>query len=268
MPTKNPKRVRFAAKSTVHELPSSNPLPSRPPPPPALSSPQSSATSEESLTVQQRRPPRVLQRPPIHEIVIPIPHTRSHTSFPIPFRDIYTIPLQLHSALLNPSPFKYNCAQHPTTLTITTPDLSPRFPSEPATNLPISSLTIQSPHLPWRITVKASRHGMVTISDVLHAIYKTLRECIHLADFELLSPNDKKRVRKSYEDRYRGLRSSKLGVLSKSGIGGAGGNRKRSEEAAEEKRQGVKKIDFLMGKTRFMGLSATTNPVVWVLITS
>ncbi|KAJ8520228.1 hypothetical protein ONZ45_g2908 [Pleurotus djamor] len=89
---------------------------------------------------------------------------------------------------------------------------------------------------------------MVTKSDVLHAIYKTLRECIHLADFEMLSPNDKKRVRKSYKERYRGLRSSKLGVVSKSDIGGAGSPkmRRRIEEALEEKRQGVKEIDFFM----------------------
>lgn len=107
---------------------------------------------------------------------------------------------------------------------------------------------ITSPHLPWTVKVNSSRFGVVSVSDVFQAVYASLRKNIYPSDFESLAHHDKKRVRKAYEERYRRLRSSR--------------------EADQEKGQGVKRVDFLMGHSRFMGLTVTSDPTVWSMRTA
>jgi hypothetical protein len=118
--------------------------------------------------------------------------------------------------------------------------------SEPATVPPVPHLTITSPHLPWSIPVMASR-GYVSISDVLATLYQSLRINITDRDYHSLpSHSAQRRVRTAYEDRYRRIRDPR--------------------DYAEEKRNGVKRIDFLMGHTRFMGLTSSRSvPNVWEL---
>jgi hypothetical protein len=87
-----------------------------------------------------------------------------------------------------------------------------------------------SPHLPWRITVTAS-HGRkyVTVSDVLVTLHRRLAVSVTEYGTDVV-------VRAAYERRVE--------------VTG-----KRSREA--ERRKGVKRIDFLMGQDRFLGLSMT-----------
>lgn len=82
----------------------------------------------------------------------------------------------------------------------------------------------------------ASNGSYVTVGDVVDAVYHILRRNVTAEEFNALpSIKNRQRVTRAYEARYRRLRSS------------------RTYE--EEKRQGMKRVDFLMGSTRFTGLS-------------
>lgn len=87
----------------------------------------------------------------------------------------------------------------------------------------------------------------VTVSDVLFAMYNGLRENISPAEFYgLPSKTEVRRVTEAYEQRYRRIKS-------RSG-------------SYEEKKAGVKRVDFFMGRTRFAGLSPSTKGHdVWVM---
>ncbi|KDQ28227.1 hypothetical protein PLEOSDRAFT_1077160 [Pleurotus ostreatus PC15] len=156
--------------------------------------------------------------------------------------------LQLHVALAGPQPsIRYDCSYPPPHLSILNRHVPPHHVSEPATYPPTTFMTISSPYLPWTLRV-TPRHGVISVSDVLHAIYVGLRSGIYPQDFESMTRDNQKRVRKAYENRYRRMRSS--------------------GDAALEKAQGVKRVDFLMGHTVFMGLVPTSDPIHWVMITS
>jgi hypothetical protein len=85
---------------------------------------------------------------------------------------------------------------------------------------------------------------MVTVGDVLDAIYTSLRKNIVREDFKYLSHSAQRRVNEAYERRYR---------------------RFLDRRAYERERQsGVKRVDFLMDRNRFRGLVMTSNGV-WQL---
>ena len=97
-------------------------------------------------------------------------------------------------------------------------------------------MTIISPHLPWSIKVHATNAHYVSLQDVLEAVYRTLRINLTQSEFASLpTEKDRRRATRAYEERYRRHRSQ------------------RSYE--EEKRAGMKRVDFFMGRTRFVGLS-------------
>lgn len=125
--------------------------------------------------------------------------------------------------------------------------LSLRVLSESAFTTRVCKLTLLSPYLPWKITISALNGSYVTLRDVLEGIYVALRKNITSADYNnLQTTGDQHRTKQAYENRYRRLRNS--------------------HEYEDEKRQGIKYIDFLMGKTRFMGLSSTHHgPDCWTL---
>jgi len=123
--------------------------------------------------------------------------------------------------------------------------LSSRALLEPASEPPLPFIQIASQHLPWTCKVHASNGRYVTVSDVLESLYRSLRVNITQSDFHLLLEKDRRRATRAYEDRYRRLRG-------------------RAYE--EEKRSGMKRVDFLMGRTRFVGLSADGHqPYEWHL---
>ncbi|KAK0203314.1 hypothetical protein DFS33DRAFT_784674 [Desarmillaria ectypa] len=181
-----------------------------------------------------------------HESRLPGP-----TPYTLPRPKVQVLP-QAHSLLTvaKPPAINYDLINHPSTITTSYSTLSsrPNSLSESAISPPVSHLTLTSPHLPWRISVRPLLNGTyVTVSDVLHGMYNGLRENISPAEFHgLPSKTEVRRVTEAYEQRYRRIKS-------RSG-------------SYEEKKAGVKRVDFFMGRTRFAGLSPSTKGHdVWVM---
>ena len=130
---------------------------------------------------------------------------------------------------------------------------------EPATYPPLPSLAIMCDHLPWTITVAPTPHALwaapyVTVWDVLHTLYRTLR--LGVTDYELdaLEPALRERVHKAFVARYR--------------------RRAHPRDREAEKAKYVKRVDFLCDRTNFLGLAPVPsgNPakglapgMVWAL---
>ncbi|KAJ7615943.1 hypothetical protein FB45DRAFT_801563 [Roridomyces roridus] len=131
----------------------------------------------------------------------------------------------------------YDLSLPPSSISTHIPGLSSRRLLEPAVYPPQRALTLITPHLPWDIPVRAAGN-YVTVADVLHALYNTLRANITPREFAALGADrNKRRVTQAYVQRYERLRG------------------RRRSEYREEKRQGVKRVDFLMECTAFMGIS-------------
>ena len=155
---------------------------------------------------------------------------------------VYTHPM------LDSSSITYDLMEHPSTIiTRKNYSLSVRTLREPATTPPLPFLTITSIHLPWTIKVYASNGSYVSLEDVYDSIYRNLRTNITPAEFNLFSKqDDQRRATRAYEKRYRRLRNTRA--------------------YDEEKRGGMKRVDFLMGHTKFLGLSNTSrHPDEWQL---
>lgn len=127
--------------------------------------------------------------------------------------------------------------------------LSPSEIAQPATKPSLSVMRIVSPYLPWQITIPASSGTVVTVGDVLGGLCAALRFNVKEREFDDMPSYDyRRRTSKAYLARCARF----VGV-----------------RADEEKRQGVKRVDFLMGMNRWMGLSSTTlGPDVWQLVVS
>ncbi|KAJ7230921.1 hypothetical protein B0H12DRAFT_1147214 [Mycena haematopus] len=152
---------------------------------------------------------------------------------------------------LSPAPLlDFDVSFHPSTITTHLPALSPAGFLEPAVHPPQAAITLVTPHLPWAICVPASNATYVTVADVLNTIYRTLREGATPGEFEALR-TDKlmRRVSGAYTRRCERLRGH------------------RAYE--QEKREGVKRVDFLMGYHRFRGIAPKEGaPDVWQLTIS
>ena len=85
------------------------------------------------------------------------------------------------------------------------------------------------------------------MEDVLSSLYRSLRTNITPSEFNTLqSPTDRLRATRAYEQRYRRQRSVRV--------------------YEEEKRGGMKRIDFLMGHTQLLGISnESRRPEEWRL---
>ncbi|KAF7354093.1 hypothetical protein MVEN_01096700 [Mycena venus] len=143
------------------------------------------------------------------------------------------------SPLLN-----YDISLHPSTITTHFQGVSTAGYLEPAVYPPQRAITIVTPHLPWSIPVTASNGRYVTVSDALNALYRSLRTNVTAVEFNSLGTQKlMRRASEAYAHRYMRLR----------------GHRGYDEE----KKQGVKRVDFLMGCTKFRGLSPTSSADVW-----
>ncbi|KAF8156120.1 hypothetical protein B0H34DRAFT_659191 [Crassisporium funariophilum] len=121
---------------------------------------------------------------------------------------------------------------------------------EPATSPPLTSLVVIHPLFKWNITIRpssAKTGAYVSVSDVLHTLHSELRLAVHPAHYADIQEGEAKlSVDHAYYSRCARIREE--------------GARKDAE------RKGIKKIDFLMGQTRFMGLSGTlSGPDIWEL---
>lgn len=195
------------------------------PPTPALSFSGSSISSDSGPVT-----------PPIPTHTLPVPYSAAYPPVKPIRRQTYTEPIRSHPLLRTAAPMTWDLVDHPSTARHTYQAISRRVLSEPATFPSTSFLRIDSPHLPWMVKVYASNGSFVSLADVLDAIYHSLRKNITSQEFDSLpTSDDRRRATQAYEQRYRRQRSS--------------------QDYKTEKQGGMKRIDFLMGHTRFLGIS-------------
>lgn len=118
---------------------------------------------------------------------------------------------------------------------------------QPATSPPLASITIVCALLPWDVVIRASGKpdACVTIRDVIMGIYSMLRIGASPNDFAGITESEE---RKSIEDAFR-HRYERLSD---------------PRRMAEEFEKGLKRVDFLRERHRFLGLSSTAEgPDVW-----
>ena len=184
--------------------------------------------------------------PPSHAFTLPGP---TPYAFPSPSKS-RAMPARLHPLLeysTSPS-IIYDFIDSPSTgMSSRRERLSSRILAEPATSPATQSLTLISPHLPWRIPVTSYNGSFVTVMDVINAVYRCLREQVSEPEFKLLpTRKDEERASAAYRQRYRSYRDPRV--------------------YDEEKRRGLRRIDFLMGHSKFRGLSKTdSGPATWFL---
>ncbi|KAJ7465687.1 hypothetical protein FB451DRAFT_1262169 [Mycena latifolia] len=140
----------------------------------------------------------------------------------------------------------YDISLHPSTVSTHYQGLSSGGMLEPAVYPPQPTISIVTPHLPWSIAVSASNGRYVTVSDALAALHRALRVNVTSAEYNALGSHKlMRRAAAAYTHRYMRLKGH------------------RGYE--EEKKHGVKRVDFLMGNTKFRGLSPTERAGVWRL---
>ncbi|KAJ8081442.1 hypothetical protein AAF712_012259 [Marasmius tenuissimus] len=204
------------------------------------------------------------------EYPIPPNSSRSRASSSLPSSDGPRTPPSYHGALPSFAPHSYHQPPKPavqpvrahnligyshqpalnfdvtlpiSTLTSRYQSLSSLLLAEPAVTPALSSLVLTTHHLPWSITIFPSNGYYVTVRDMLDAIYHALRK--NVSQHEYQSCRDKLRVNEAYQRRYSRIRDY--------------------HASRQEKASGVKRVDFLCGKTRFMGISPTSRRDVWEL---
>ncbi|KAG7096467.1 hypothetical protein E1B28_003900 [Marasmius oreades] len=229
------KHVRFAKTNTIHHL--SKSISSRPLPDELLR--VSTTPHRRSRTSSQAEHPYALYKPTnvLH------PH----------------LPIRLHF-LLAFSPYKTPAIHYDLSLPFSIIQQSPSnsILTEPATEPPVSSLTITSPILKWSITVtpppsllpRQSPIPYVTVLDVLMALMRDMNIPVTSSEYQTLPSHDATaKVNEAYFQRCRNIADS-------------------ASRTVEEAR-GVKRVDFLMGCNKFLGLSSRTSSrtgeMIWEL---
>ncbi|KAF7300173.1 hypothetical protein MKEN_01340900 [Mycena kentingensis (nom. inval.)] len=170
-------------------------------------------------------------------------------------RTPHTLLASSHTPLLT-----YDLTLPPSSLSTPYPrGISGRMLAEPAVYPAVAQLTLVTPHLPWSVPVSAgaaSNGRYVSVADVVDALYATLRRGASAGEYGMLGSEKLMRaVAREYTRRCERVN--------------AGGARRRVVE--EEKRGGVRRVDFLMGYTRFVGISPTVGTggeEVWRLHTA
>lgn len=147
--------------------------------------------------------------------------------------------------LLEPSAITYDLRDRVSTATSThnNRSLSIETLHESAFVPSRSYITIISSYLPWTIKVYASNGSYITLQDILTSIYLDLRTNITPTEFQLLpSQHYRTRATRAYEQRYRRLRHQ------------LPSERQYHKASESEKRAGMKRVDFLMSHTKFLGI--------------
>ncbi|KAJ7438177.1 hypothetical protein FB451DRAFT_1060463 [Mycena latifolia] len=191
----------------------------------------------------------VIPRAPIIYSPWPSPHLlstppRKEPSPPSAIFDRAQIHFLLSFAPFTPPQVHYDLS-HP--LYTLNPQLTPSF-LDPATYPPLASLTVLCRHLAWPISIyPSSIGGFVSVLDVLTAVVTSLRLAVRRPEYETLPAGD---ARQSVDDAF----FARCRLVADEG-------ERRIEES-----KGVKRVDFLMGKTRFLGLSGPLEGLhVWEL---
>ncbi|KAJ6485386.1 hypothetical protein C8R47DRAFT_1177743 [Mycena vitilis] len=181
----------------------------------------------------------------------PPPHHNARLPGPTPFAPKYhrSSKGRVHNliALSNAPLLDYDVSLPPSSLSSSYAGVSAAGLAESAVYPPQHTLTLITPHLPWAIVVPATNGRFVAVSDVLHSLYSALRVNATAAEFHALGTHKlMQQAGAAYRARYERLRGHR--------------------GYKEEKRQGLKRVDFLMGYTRFQGISPTARGSdVWQL---
>ena len=139
----------------------------------------------------------------------------------------------------------WDLMQNPSTITLSNLySLSKQLLIEQATTPSLPALRVKlsiiSSHFPWRIiNVRSANGSYVTLEDLFDSIYRSLHTNVTSKEFDSLPQDDKKRATRAYKQRYGRIRNTSA--------------------QDEEKRGGMKRIDFLMGRTSFDGISNTSR---------
>jgi hypothetical protein len=109
-------------------------------------------------------------------------------------------------------------------------------------------MDIIPPHFPWRITIYPRLRGsFVTVADVFDGLYRALSISVTAAEFDLLpTAGEKHAVNDAFLRRCKQQSTYALQM--------------------SEQRSGVKRVDFLRGKSEFGGL--TYSKEGWKLFSS
>ena len=112
--------------------------------------------------------------------------------------------------------------------------------AEPATSPPLPSMNITCRNLPWVVRVAPSGHSkqgpFVTVNDVMDTLRRAMRVIVTKAEFDQVQTVDRQR---RIEDAYR-RRYQKIGD-------------------EQERCTGIRRVDFLMGKTTFAGMFSSRH---------
>ncbi|ESK98178.1 hypothetical protein Moror_357 [Moniliophthora roreri MCA 2997] len=170
-----------------------------------------------------------------------------HTSGPYTYQPLPAVPTQINPVIgYNPQPYlRWDMTLVPdgSSLAKHTPGLLEQSATQPA--LPF--ITIIIPELfNSTVQIKATTAPYVTVGDVLHGIYRTLRQNITQAEYNSFNSQQRPLIDASYKRRYTRFTHPAGYKL--------------------EKDKGAKRVDLLLGRTLFMGLTCTGNgPDVWQL---
>ncbi|KAJ7467643.1 hypothetical protein FB451DRAFT_1483044 [Mycena latifolia] len=218
------RRVRFSSENIFHS----------PPPPPLMSPSSSSFTS--SFGPSTPPPLQYAGLPGATPLFLLAPYTGPSART----GRAHNLIAQSSTPLLS-----YDMSLHPSSISTHYMGVSSAGLAEPAIYPPQTVISLATSYLPWAIGVVASNGKYVTVSDVLSSVYHALRTNVTLAEFNSLDTQKLMgRAAAAYTKRYERLR----------------GHRGFSKE----KMQGVKRIDFLMGHTKFQGISPGVGaPGVW-----
>ncbi|KAJ7161642.1 hypothetical protein C8R46DRAFT_904715 [Mycena filopes] len=165
------------------------------------------------------------------------------------FRSTPRIPTRAHDliALSNHPLLHYDVALPPSSISTRYRGVPTAALLDPATSPPQIALTLTSPCLPWPISVAATNARYVTVSDVLSSVYFTLRATATHTEFLTLRAPLRHLVFVAYRQRCERVR----------GRGRRG--------CSEERQVGIRRVDFLVGYTRFSGISPGRSSDVWQL---
>ena len=127
--------------------------------------------------------------------------------------------------------------------TIVDPNTRKAFPprklNEPATSPPVSELILQTPLLPWKITVRPqiAQSKVVTNNDIFYAIHSALHVSVSSSEWERLGHGSK--MQEKVSDAFR----------------------RRCKLLDTEVENGIKRVDLLGGKTMFAGIETKPNGI-------
>ena len=169
------------------------------------------------------------RRPPLTTVPLPPVHHHGHRC--------HSKLISIHTALRS-SPIrtiKFDLHYHPSSSMA----LPPHVLAEPATTPPLPCLSISTPYLQWSIVVLPSRHPFVTVSDVLCTLHHTVSFSATQDELDGLTSDIWPHVHAVFERRVQAHPDWRI--------------------CERERRCGIRRIDFLLGRTRFLGLSIVAN---------